>query len=70
MKTVSEIEILITSYVRRRNSNITELAKVSGIGRTSLYRCFKYPSCWRLGSLLSIYDYLGIPKEERIFTTK
>lgn len=61
-----EFEGTIRKYMFLRNANMDKLAGAVGLSRTEMYKRVHDIYRMRIGELERIYDFLLVPKEERI----
>lgn len=66
-RTGTQIRVTIVTAEALRNVPRSETIRHSGMSQASFYKAWKDPSLFRVGQLVSIYDFLKIPEEERRF---
>lgn len=64
---MKEIKYLIKNYLTRRQVTLDELAQAIGITTRTIQNYFNKPGSWRLEDLNRVYNFLRVPKGERIY---
>lgn len=60
------IKAKIQEYKIKRESDTERIATSANMSASSLYQRMRVPSNFKVGELRNIYDYLRVPKEERV----
>lgn len=63
-----QIKLAIVKAETGRDIPRAETIKHSTMSPANFYKAWRDPSLFRIGQLVSIYDYLKVPDEERRFT--
>lgn len=61
------IKEIIEHHRKISNMSVEELAECIGLSRNALYVRYREPEQWRLGELKEAYDFLKVPKEQRLY---
>lgn len=65
--TDNEIRAVVAKYLKLRVKNHKDVIRATHISETTYYRKLANPETFKLEELRKIFDYLKVPKEERIF---